>query len=110
MHIQITSRHFKVHDTIRDHVTTELEKLEKFFDNIISCDVVLYFERPQNSTKHCEMTLKVKGETLFAAADSDDFLKSIDMAVDKLERQLKKYKDKLREVDKKVVRESKENT
>lgn len=105
MHIQITARHFKVHDTVREHITTELEKLEKFFDGIISCDVVLFYERPQNSQKHCEMTLKVKGDTLFAAADSEDFLKSVDMSVEKLERQLKKYKDKLREKDKKAVRE-----
>ena len=90
---------------MREHITTELEKLEKFFDGIISCDVVLFYERPQNSQKHCEMTLKVKGDTLFAAADSEDFLKSVDMSVEKLERQLKKYKDKLREKDKKAVRE-----
>jgi putative sigma-54 modulation protein len=107
MHIQITSRRFKVHDTHREHITKELEKLEKFFDGIISCDVVLFFERPQNSRKHCEMTLKVRGETLFAAADTDDFLKSADAAVAKLERQLKKYKDKIREKDKKAVREAK---
>lgn len=107
MHIQVTSRHFKVHDSIRDHMTKELEKLQKFFDGIISCDAVLYYERPQNSRKHCEMTLKVKGGTLFAAADSEDFLKSIDMAVEKLERQLKKHKDKLRAKDKQVVREAK---
>jgi len=105
MHIQITARHFKIHDSIRDHITKELEKLEKFFDGIISCEVVLYYERPQNSRKHCEMTLKVKGYKLFAAVDSDDFLKSVDMSVEKLERQLKKYKDKLREKDKKMVRE-----
>ncbi len=105
MHIQITSRHFKVHDSVREHITKELEKLEKFFDGIISCEVVLYYERPQNSRKHCEMTLKVKREKLFAAADSDDFLKSVDMSVEKLERQLKKYKDKLRGKNKKVVRE-----
>jgi putative sigma-54 modulation protein len=105
MHIQITARRFKVHDTIREHLTTELEKMEKFFDGIISCDVVLFYERPQNSRKHVEMTMKVRGETLFAAADSEDFLKTIDMAVEKLERQLKKYKDKLREKDKKMVRE-----
>jgi len=105
MHIQITARHFKTHDSIREHITNELEKLEKFFDGIIGCEVVLFFERPQNSRKHCEMTMKVRGEKLFAAADSDDFLKSVDMSVEKLERQLKKYKDKLREKDKKMVRE-----
>lgn len=106
MHIQITARHFKVHDSVREHINASLEKLEKFFDGIISCDVILFYERPQNSRKHCEMTMKVTGDMLFATADSEDFLKSVDMAVDKLERQLKKYKDKLRGKDKKVVREA----
>jgi putative sigma-54 modulation protein len=107
MNIQITSRHFKVHDTIRNHAITEVENLERFFDGILAADVVLYFEKAQNSSKHCEITLKVQGSKLFAAEHSDDFLKSIDGAVAKMERQLKKYKEKLRLKDKKTVREAK---
>ncbi len=109
MNIQITSRHFKIHDTIRDHAIHEIEKLERFFDGILSADVVLYFEKPQNSRKHCELTLKVQGSTLFAAESTDDFLKSIDGSVEKLERQLKKYKEKLRLKDKQAVRQAKAN-
>jgi putative sigma-54 modulation protein len=107
MNIQITSRHFRIHDTIRNHAITEVEKLERFFDGILAADVVLYFEKQQKSRKHCEITLKVQGSKMFAGEDSDDFLKSIDGAVGKMERQLKKYKEKLRLKDKKTVREAK---
>jgi len=93
MKIMLTSRHGPVSEKVKHYTIKKMEKLERFFESIISCDIV--FDKEQSS-KNVEVRLKVYGNTLIVKEKSDDHLKSVDIAADKLERQLKKYKDKLR--------------
>jgi putative sigma-54 modulation protein len=97
----ITSRHFKAHDTLTDYVIQEINSLEKYHKNIIHADAVLSFEKAVNSVKTCEILLKLRDKTLTAKESSDDFVKSIDKAVNKIQTQLLKHKDKI--TDKKAV-------
>ena len=93
MKINITSRHFKAHDSLQDHVTDRLNELEKYNEQILFADVILSFDKPPHELKHCEIILKLRDKLFTSKESSDDFAKSVDMAVEKVEVQLQKYKD-----------------
>ena len=110
MHIHFTGRKFKAHKEVKAHAIDSVKKLDKFFDGIVRSDIILSFERSTNSVKTAEINLHVHGTILTAKERSEDFRKSIDLAIDKLERQLSKYKTKLRLKNKKRLRRVKEET
>lgn len=110
MEIHFTARKFKAHKEIKSHATTAVKRLDKFYDGIVRSDIILSYERQSNSVKTAEINLHVHGTLLSAKEKSEEFAKSIDLAVEKLERQLGKYKTKLRMKHKKTLRRIKEET
>ena len=94
MNIIITARKFKARETLKDYVKDEVKSLLKFNDSIISADVILSFQNSHESIKKAEITLHIPGQTLIAAEESDEFTKSVSVAVAKLLRQLKTLKSK----------------
>ena len=108
MEIQFTARRFKARDEVKAHAVDAVKKLSRFYDGIVSADVILSYERRINSVKTAEVNLRVHGSVLSAKEKTDDYYKSIDAAVAKLGIQLGKYKDKLRSKDKTKVRRLKD--
>ena len=94
MQIRMTTRHYKAPNNIREYVEKKVQRLDKYFDGIIDCDVTLSYEKLDQVA---EFALNVQGQKLVVVEKSDDIYKCIDFGVDKLERQLKKYKNKLKE-------------
>lgn len=94
MKIQITSRKFKARDTLKEYIEQQVKSLEKFSDDIFDADVILSFETVKDSIKIAEIVLQIPGKILTAKEQSDDFQKSVSLAVDKLEKQLEKIKNK----------------
>ena len=94
MNISITSRKFKARETLKDFINSEVVSLERFYDNILSADVILSYQNTRDSIKSAEIILKIPGMILKAADDSDDYKKSVSSAVEKLTRQLRKMKTK----------------
>jgi len=94
MNIIITARKFKARETLKDYIKDEVKSLLKFNDSIISADVILSFQNSHESVKKAEITLHIPGQTLIAAEESDEFTKSVSVAVAKLLRQLKTLKSK----------------
>jgi putative sigma-54 modulation protein len=91
MNITITARHFKAPEPLKDYVRKEVLRLKKYYDGIIEGEVILSWEK---LTQIAEINLKVYGQKLTAKEKSEDIRKSITLAVDKLERQVEKYKEK----------------
>ncbi len=108
MDVHFTARRFRAHKDVRDHAIEEVKKLDKFYDGIVTGHVILSYERSVASIKTAEINLHVYGTVLSAREQSNDFHKSIGLAVDKLERQLSKYKTKIRMKNKKTLRSVKE--
>jgi len=106
MDIHITARHFRAHETLRTYAAESLKKLERYYDGIISATMVLSYEKSVHSVKVVELHVTVHGTVLKALVKSSDFVKSIDGAIEKTERQLQKYKSKLREKKKAVIRKT----
>jgi len=100
MQVNITARHYKAPQRLKDFATKKVSKLEKYFDGIIDCDVLLDYEK---KIQVADISLKVYGQKLQVVEKTEDIYKSIEFAVDKLERQLKKYKGKLRKHDNQKV-------
>ncbi len=92
MNIQITSRKFKASDSLKAYITEELKGLAKYADAIQDAEVILSYIHPKDSIKQAEIILNVPSKVLKASEESEDFKKSVSAAIDKLKRQLKKYK------------------
>lgn len=101
MNIRITSRKFKAKNSLKDFIRGEIKSLERFNDQITDCSVVLSFTHLKDSIKTAEIITKLPKHTITVSVSSDDFEKSITMAVDKIVKQLVKVKTK-RQVRKKV--------
>jgi putative sigma-54 modulation protein len=108
MQVHLTARKFRAAESIKAHAVEAVKKLDKFYDGIVRADVILSYERPINSVKTVEVNLHVFGSLLTAKERSNDFYKSIDLAVEKLEHQLDKYKGKIHLKNKKALRRVKE--
>lgn len=91
MRTQITAVHFNATDSLKEFSETEVQRLLKFADDILHCEIEFTFNKQD---KKANIHIKVDGAVLNASAISDDFRKSIVLAVDKLEAQVKKYKEK----------------
>ncbi|MDO9548775.1 MAG: ribosome-associated translation inhibitor RaiA [Candidatus Marinimicrobia bacterium] len=91
MNVEITSRHYDASPRVRNYVNDEMQKLDKFDHLITSCKVILEKSKEGEMT---EITIHVSGKDLVCSEFSDDIIKSIDLAVDNMERQLKKFKEK----------------
>lgn len=101
MNIRITSRKFKAKDSLKDFIREEVKSLEKYYDEIINCNVILSFTHVKDSIKTAEIIVKLPGHTISVEVSSDDFEKSTSLAVEKIQKQLIKIKTK--RVDKKKV-------
>jgi putative sigma-54 modulation protein len=96
MRLNITARRFKLSEELKDFTQTEASRLKKYYDGIIDTEVILGWEK---KTRSAEIKIAVFGTVLTAKEQSDDMKLAIRQAVDKLERQLIKYKEKLRGFD-----------
>ena len=110
MATHFTARKFKARTELKSYALEEVKKLDKFYDAIVRADVILSYERTSQSVKNAEINLHVNGSVLSARESSEEFHKSIDLAIAKLERQLAKHKTKLRVKDKRTLRKVKEDT
>jgi putative sigma-54 modulation protein len=93
MKIRITSRHQKLSPSLKNYIEEKLERLEKYYDRIIDCEVTMESEKTRESV---DVKLKVYGTTLHVKVKDVDVTKAIDKTMDKLEVQLKKFKAKIK--------------
>ncbi|NIP73860.1 MAG: ribosome-associated translation inhibitor RaiA [Gammaproteobacteria bacterium] len=92
MQMNLTGHHVDITPSLRDYVTEKLERLERHFDHVTDVHVILSVEKLRH---RAEATLNVTGNNLFADAVEQDMYAAIDALVDKLDRQVKKHKEKL---------------
>ena len=100
MKIDITARNFRLGIKMGKYVEDELNRLEKLYDGIIDCQVIL--EKIKNDNI-AEIIMRVYKKSLVTKDTSDEMYKSIDGAAEKMRRRLKKYKQKLRDFDHEIL-------
>ncbi|HEY5774995.1 MAG TPA: ribosome-associated translation inhibitor RaiA [Xanthomonadales bacterium] len=91
MQIDITGHHVDVTPALRAYVTEKMQKIMRHSDQVISIRVILNVEKLQQLA---EATVNVAGRTVFATVTATDMYASIDGLVDKLDRQVRRRKDR----------------
>jgi putative sigma-54 modulation protein len=91
MNINITGHHVEVTPALREYVTGKVDKVIRHFDHVTSVHVILTVEK---LVQKAEITVHVKGKDIHADSNDADLYAAIDKLVDKLDRQVLKYKDK----------------
>lgn len=102
MTTDVTFRHFDSVSDLRDHAIKGVNKLTKFYDGITTAHVVLGIEPMNTDTKTAEISLGVYRRTLTASETARTHEEAINRCVSQLKRQVLRYKDRLRSVDKDV--------
>jgi putative sigma-54 modulation protein len=94
MQLTITGHHIEVTPALRAYTTEKMQRLSRHFDQIVSVDVILNVEKLDQIA---EATVNAGGRKLFATETSQDMYAAIDGLTDKLDRQVRRLKDKLRD-------------
>lgn len=92
MQLSISGRHIDVTDALRTYVRNKMTRLERHDNHITNVHVVLSVNK---LVQRAEATLHTNGAELFAVADDADLYAAIDALLDKLDRQVKKHKEKI---------------
>jgi len=92
MQINLSGHHVEITEALRENVNTKLAKLSRHFDHINNVHIVLTVEK---LNQIAEASIHVSGTDIHAKAENADMYASIDNLVDKLDRQILKYKGKM---------------
>ena len=97
MNIRIQAIHFDATDQLEAFIQKKVAKLEQYFDGIISAEVSLKVVKPESAkNKEAAIRLIIKNGDCFAEKVKDTFEESIDECVEALEKQIVKFKEKIR--------------
>ena len=92
MNIHLTGRHLEITPAIRDYATGKFGKIKRHFDNVIDVHIILSVEKLRQKA---EATMHISGKDLFVECEDENLYAAIDALVDKLDRQVRRHKDKL---------------
>lgn len=91
MQLNITGLHVDLTDSLKDYVSTKLQKLERHIDSISNVHVTLSVLKQRQIA---EATLHISGADIHGKAENEDMYAAIDLLIDKLDRQILKHKEK----------------
>lgn len=98
MKITVQSIHFNADQKLLEFIQKKVDKLDQYFDQIISGEVYLKLENVDDeANKISEIKLIVPGVTMFAKEQCKTFEEATDLAIESLRKQITKHKDKTRE-------------
>ena len=91
MNLTISGHHLDVTPAIRTYVHSKIERVSRHFDHVIDAHVILTVDKQRQKA---EVTLHVRGKDIHCECEDADLYAAIDLLVDKLDRQVLKYKGK----------------
>lgn len=94
MGINVTFRHVEPSPALKGYAVEKLSKLDKVINRAFDASVILSVEKYRHIA---EVLLTAKGLSVKAMEETDDFFSAIDLVVDKVEKQVKKYREKRKE-------------
>jgi putative sigma-54 modulation protein len=93
MEVTVTFRHMEATDALRNYAIEKLTKLTRYIDKLMEANIVLSLEKHRHIA---EVTINANRITINGREETNDMHSAIDLVMDKIERQVKKYKDKIR--------------
>mgnify|MGYP000993789196 FL=1 len=94
MNLQVSGHHLEITPALRDYVISKLERITRHFDNVIDVSVILSVDK---LNQKAEVTVHLAGKDVYVESVDEDLYAAIDGLVDKLDRQVQKYKQKLQD-------------
>jgi len=94
MQIRTTARHFDLTDDLKNFAEKHIQKLGRYFNHIIDSHLILEMEK---SRMTAELKVKVYGTVLTSKHRSFDMYDSVEKVIGKMEGQLKRYKERLKD-------------
>jgi putative sigma-54 modulation protein len=94
MNLLIHGNHIEVTPALRDYVEGKLARIERHFDQVIDASVQLSVEKLR---QRAEITLRLRGNNIHVESVGDDMYAAIDTLVDKLDRQVLRHKDRVKD-------------
>ena len=98
--MRLTARHFELNGDLKEFAESHFEKLSRYFENIVDGHLILTRE---GYRQIAEGKLKVYGTVITGKVATNDMHASIEKLAQKMEAQLKRYKDKLKTKDQKKL-------
>src|SRR5210317_2644125 len=92
MQLNVSGHHVEVTESMRDYVGAKVEKIARHFDLVSDVQCILTVEKLRHKA---EATVRVNGGTIYADHTEEDMYAAIDGMVDKIERRVRKFKEKL---------------
>ena len=92
MQLDITGHHVEVTEPLREYVVSKLDKISRHFDLVSDVHCILTVEKLRHKA---EATVSLNGAKLYADATEEAMYAAIDSLADKLERRVRKHKEKL---------------
>ncbi|MGD8538173.1 MAG: ribosome-associated translation inhibitor RaiA [Candidatus Aminicenantes bacterium] len=102
MNINYTARHTTLTPEIKKHCERRLKAIEKLLGYPVEADLILSVEKYRHKA---EINIKIKGATLNTVEETHDMFSSMGLAFDRLEKRVKKEREKLRERKRRKGRE-----
>jgi len=98
MNLTISGHHLEVTPALRSYVTTKLDRIIRHFDQVVDVKVLLTVEKQKEKEgrQRAECNIHVKGSDMFAESSHADLYAAVDELVDKLDRQVVRHKDRLK--------------
>lgn len=99
MNLTISGHHLEVTPALRSYVATKLDRIARHFDQVVDVKVLLTVEKQKEKDRRqkAECNIHVKGSDMFAESAHEDLYAAVDELVDKLDRQVVRYKDRLQD-------------
>ena len=94
MNLQVSGHHLEITPALHDYVTGKLERITRHFDNVIDVNVILSVDKLKQKA---EVTVHLAGKDVSVESVDEDLYAAVDGLVDKLERQVQRYKQKLQD-------------
>ena len=92
MQLSVTGHHIDMTEALQSYVENKMERLERHFDQVTNVHVILSVEKLRHKA---EATMHISGGKIFADAEQENMYAAIDSLVDKVDRQVKKHKEKM---------------
>ncbi|MBW1763265.1 MAG: ribosome-associated translation inhibitor RaiA [Deltaproteobacteria bacterium] len=93
MDITVTFRHIDPSESLKSYAEEKISKINKYIDFPIEAHIVLAVEKFRHTA---DITLNVNGTMIKAMEETEDMYSAIDQVMDKIEKQIKKYRSKTR--------------
>ena len=94
MNVSITTRGYKAPDRLKGYINDKMNRIDRFSSIIMSCEAIISYEKLDQIV---ELKVKLKHKVIRIKEKSEDIFKTVDMAIDNLEIQIARAKDKLKD-------------